>query len=314
MNEKVFYEYENPAEALGFAGVYHVVTRDQELSDGAFRTFVHYLEYAQQSGTAWPAHETIMANRGISMRNLSRHKAELVKRGYIEIKHRSNKTSLIIIKSVTQNERLKSLAEQILHDRKAKSGHATDGMTKSGHATDGMLKNNHVEEQPIEEKPNNNMHVAAAENLQWVDEPKRTELAKLDHVTVEYTETWLEWVEADSFPKWMTNPTGWAISQIEASQHPPKKEDPIPVPELPTPALDPGQKILENLRQLMPQAKHLLTRASVAIQEGHYTLSVPSSDWEWLTNRLNDQLESGFAKAVGYEGLEFESLQVESFT
>ena len=64
--------FRNPVKRKGWAQVYHVLTMDEELSDGAFRLYVLLLKYAQQRGGCWPGRERLARDLGTTTRTIDR--------------------------------------------------------------------------------------------------------------------------------------------------------------------------------------------------------------------------------------------------
>ncbi|MBD3256731.1 MAG: hypothetical protein GF383_16675 [Candidatus Lokiarchaeota archaeon] len=75
--------FRSPVKREGWAQVYHVLTTDENLSDGAFRLYVLLLKYAQQRGGCWPGRERLARELGTTTRTIDRRLAELTERGLI---------------------------------------------------------------------------------------------------------------------------------------------------------------------------------------------------------------------------------------
>jgi DNA-binding MarR family transcriptional regulator len=109
--------FRNPARQVGFAQLYHVATLDPELSDGALRTFLLYLKYAQQKHVCIPGRDRLARERNIGVATLSRHNAELIAAGYITRRRRMNGSSLTIIEDYENIPRLRAIAEREISER-----------------------------------------------------------------------------------------------------------------------------------------------------------------------------------------------------
>ena len=197
--DKQEFQFRNSVEAVGFAMTYHVVTLDPQLSDGALRTYLLYLSYAQQKVTCWPSEQTIATERGKSTGTIQRHNAELENLGYITRQSRGKgKTWLTIIEDVTQIPRLQELAGTRLAardngdaqkcagkesrprknarsngDRRAKM-RAQNGLTaqKCAVEEEQESKNNNLEEEqrPQEQRPPTAVSVSSpAEKIDFAD-------------------------------------------------------------------------------------------------------------------------------------------------
>jgi len=107
-------KFRNPAKQAGFAMLYHVATLDSELSDGALRTFLVYLKYAQQKGSCWPGRAKVAQLRNTTEATITRHNQELEKAGYITRVRRKGTTSITYIEDYEQLPRLDAIAQSIL--------------------------------------------------------------------------------------------------------------------------------------------------------------------------------------------------------
>jgi hypothetical protein len=82
--------------ALGFAQVYHVVTGDASLSDGAFRTYAALLKFARM-GKTWVSRDQLASFRGKTTASISAHLSELQEAGYITRHERGELTAITVI-------------------------------------------------------------------------------------------------------------------------------------------------------------------------------------------------------------------------
>lgn len=111
-------EYESPIEKLGYVVVYHAVTLDERISDGAYRLYNLYHYWAQQKGRAWPSLKTLAEHLNKSKPSVVAYNKELEAAGYIYRSARKSDagdrlSSLVTIRAVAQNTGLKQLAADI---------------------------------------------------------------------------------------------------------------------------------------------------------------------------------------------------------
>lgn len=86
--------FRNPVDALGFGLVHHILTLDQEISDGAYRLYALLLKYARDTAGCWPGRKRLAEDLGKSVPTVERRLAELVKRGLITRQQRLNQTAM----------------------------------------------------------------------------------------------------------------------------------------------------------------------------------------------------------------------------
>jgi predicted transcriptional regulator len=120
MTEDEKLQFENPVQDFGWAMIPHAMTRDPDLSDGAYRTYTHLLEYAQQKKKAWPGIETVAEARGKEERTITRHFLELEKFGYIKRQRRYGKTTMTWIRDAFDLSRLKEIVERTIEQTRDK--------------------------------------------------------------------------------------------------------------------------------------------------------------------------------------------------
>ncbi|MDY7076992.1 MAG: helix-turn-helix domain-containing protein [Chloroflexota bacterium] len=87
---------------LGWAQVYHVLTLDKELSDGAFRLYVLLLKYARQSGGCWPGVERLAQDLGKTKSTIKARLAELAERGLVTRERRFGASSITRMEDLEQ--------------------------------------------------------------------------------------------------------------------------------------------------------------------------------------------------------------------
>lgn len=100
MTEREGLAFRNPVKQDGWAQVYHVLTLDTDLSDGAFRLYVLLLRYARQDAECWPGRDRLAQDLGKSVRSIDYRLEQLVKRGLITREQRQNQTAMTWIEDV----------------------------------------------------------------------------------------------------------------------------------------------------------------------------------------------------------------------
>jgi hypothetical protein len=94
--------FRSPVKQQGWAQVYHALTLDTELSDGAFRLYVLLLKYARQSGSCWPGVERLARDLGKAKSTVKARLAELTRRGLITRGRRLGTSSVTWIEDLEQ--------------------------------------------------------------------------------------------------------------------------------------------------------------------------------------------------------------------
>ncbi len=86
MDEAAKFEirYERWLDAGGWTTVYHLITLDRRISDGAYRLYLLLHRYAQGKACAWPSRETLARDLGVSVATIRRRLEELSEVGLIE--------------------------------------------------------------------------------------------------------------------------------------------------------------------------------------------------------------------------------------
>jgi hypothetical protein len=82
--------------ARGFEQVSRVITEDNDISDGAFRTYVMLLGFARL-GQTWVGRAQLAQRRGVTEKTISAHMVELVAAGYITRQERKELTAITTI-------------------------------------------------------------------------------------------------------------------------------------------------------------------------------------------------------------------------
>jgi len=89
----------------GWAQVYHILTLDKELSDGAFRLYALLLKYARQSGGCWPGVNRLAQDLGKAKSTIKIRLAELTERGLITRERRFGTSSITWIEDLESENR-----------------------------------------------------------------------------------------------------------------------------------------------------------------------------------------------------------------
>lgn len=92
--------FRNPVEQHGFAVVYHVLTLDRNLSDGAFRLYALLLKYAQQKDRAYPGVARLASDLGVSEKTIKNRLAELERARLISRQRRFGSSSITWIEAL----------------------------------------------------------------------------------------------------------------------------------------------------------------------------------------------------------------------
>jgi DNA-binding MarR family transcriptional regulator len=94
--------FRNPIDEFGWAKISHLLTEDNAVSDGAYRTYVLLLKFAQQKRKLWAGVETLAKLRHRNAATISRHLAELQERKLITRKRRLGTSWITVIEDVTK--------------------------------------------------------------------------------------------------------------------------------------------------------------------------------------------------------------------
>lgn len=92
--------FRNTVKQQGWAQVYHVLTLDTELSDGAYRLYSLLLKYARQSDGCWPGVKTLARDMGRAPSTIKARLDELVRRGLIIRERRLGTSSITWIEDL----------------------------------------------------------------------------------------------------------------------------------------------------------------------------------------------------------------------
>ena len=103
----------DPISRVGFAMMEHVVTLDNRIGDGAYRTYALIKKYAMQKPKAWPSGVTLAKLRNRERRTIYKHFAELEDAGYIEREYRPGKQSILWLNNLSTIGSLVEIAQNI---------------------------------------------------------------------------------------------------------------------------------------------------------------------------------------------------------
>lgn len=114
--------FRNPVKGGGWAQLYHAITCDPDISDGAYRLYALYLRYAQQSDSCFPSRKLLADLLNTSEATITRRNSELESAGYItrERQHGNGGRRWISttwIEDVEQHPRLLRIASEIATPR-----------------------------------------------------------------------------------------------------------------------------------------------------------------------------------------------------
>jgi hypothetical protein len=142
--------FRNPVKALGFAQIPHVVTRDQRISDGAYRLYAIYLSYAMQKDACWPNQQTLADHLQVDVRTVRRYNQELVDAGYINRQRRLGAASITWIEDLETNPVCHEIALRILEGRNVPSnGTKMSSRTTQNCPVEGEPEKDNQEEEPV---------------------------------------------------------------------------------------------------------------------------------------------------------------------
>lgn len=100
MKEEI--KHRRPIEREGFAMLYHVLTLDKSLSDGAFRLYALLLKYAQQKDHAYPGLERLAEELDKTRVTISRLMAELVSKKLVSRQRRRGTSSITWLEDLNE--------------------------------------------------------------------------------------------------------------------------------------------------------------------------------------------------------------------
>ncbi len=122
-------EYKNPIRQLGFAMIEHVLTFDETISDGAYRTYAVLVYHCQKKKEMWAGIELLAKERRLSQSEIKSHLKELEDAGLIERKRRMGQSSMTYLQDLPK--KYEEAAEIILKKRPAKDRKLAPGEANS---------------------------------------------------------------------------------------------------------------------------------------------------------------------------------------
>ena len=226
--------FRNPIQRHGFAIVYHVLTLDKTLSDGAFRLYALLLKYAQQKNHAYPGVQRLADDLGTSERTIKSRLAELEQPGLITRQRRFGKSSITWIEDLTEvyANYLDEGAENCPFDQTCEGAEncptATEQMCEGAENCPSNGQNSAPKEQ--EEKNNKNddggldhkqeqaLHTLLALN---VTESVARRLAQT--CDPDMVEGWCEYAQQAGSALW--NPAAFVVAKLRAGDVLPEQRD-----------------------------------------------------------------------------------------
>jgi len=173
------FEHEHPVSQLGFAMIYHVLTTDPNISNGAFRLYAAYLGYAQLGQDTWVSRARIASDLGVSESTVSRWNGELHQLGLVVRALRPNSTALTTVRDPRDMPRYKQAAWDRLERRK-------NAMPKVAKMRPPVSqKCDAEEEEPKKKKDNNNPPPAAAVST-FAEIPTKVEIYEVEKKNAQY--------------------------------------------------------------------------------------------------------------------------------
>jgi len=146
-------KYRNPVKSTGWATVYHAITLDDRISNGAYRLLMLYEMHAQQKEACWPGRERLAKMLKCSEPTISRYNSELENAGYITRQRRMGTSSLTIIEDYEQIPYLQEISKDMLARR------ITDDTTVGSSMIQSSDHTWHVKNEQVQEEQENNEQV-----------------------------------------------------------------------------------------------------------------------------------------------------------
>ena len=208
--------FRNPVKRKGWAQVYHVLTMDEELSDGAFRLYVLLLKYAQQRGGCWPGRERLARDLGTTTRTIDRRLAELIERGLITRVQRVNQTAITWIEDL---ETVYADEGKEVPDKNVEDGEVPDKNVEPMTSTN-LSRKEHEEEQQDMVDGGTTKDKAIKTTVLTAFGVARPVAVRLAHARkLEEIQGWIDYAKR---AKGLHNPIGLVVSRLR---------DGVPVPD-----------------------------------------------------------------------------------
>jgi hypothetical protein len=134
--------FENGIVAQGFAAIYHAITLDGELSDGAYRLYALLLKYAWGNSTTHVSRSRLASDLGTTEKTITRRMSELARLGYIRREQVDSNSWNTIIADVSRISRLDK-SEQA----RAVPGQDSGSQAGQNRAAEEESEQEHVQEQ-----------------------------------------------------------------------------------------------------------------------------------------------------------------------
>jgi GntR family transcriptional regulator len=209
--------FRNTVKQQGWAQVYHVLTLDTELSDGAYRLYALLLKYARQSGGCWPGVKTLARDLGRSPSTIKARLDELVRRGLI-IRERRLGTS-----SITWIEDLETIYGRPENRTFEQPGNRTSEQPEI-QPTAGRKTGRHEEQtgrnmqQGADDDPSSAQSTIESLLTDFgVDSVVATRLAR--NCSVEFVRAWVDHTQSISHK--LSSPQAFLVSRLKLGKPPP---------------------------------------------------------------------------------------------
>lgn len=230
--------FRNPVQQQGFAILYHVLTLDKGLSDGAFRLYALLLKYAQQKDFAYPGVERLAQDLGVSTRTILSRLAELEEHKLITRQRRFGKSGITWIEDLAQAyaERLREGEESCTFEQACEG---EGSCTFEGHEGEEFFTSNVQNSSPKEKEDRRTTRAMdgrkrsnAAAVLSDEQEGVLSRLLEIgmDKVVAEKVVQQHDlgavraWVAEAEAAEGLNNPAGFVLSRLRGGKEPPRSQ------------------------------------------------------------------------------------------
>ena len=227
--------FRNPVQQQGFAILYHVLTLDKGLSDGAFRLYALLLKYAQQKDFAYPGVERLAQDLGVSTRTILSRLAELEEHKLITRQRRFGKSAITWIEDLAQAyaERLHEGEESCTFEQACEG---EGSCTFEGHEGEEFFTSNVQNSSPKEKedrrttramdgRKRSNAAALSTEQISVLDSllaVKGMNRSVAEKLIRRYDLTVIRgWLAEVKRSQSLTNPAGFIVAKLQAGEAPP---------------------------------------------------------------------------------------------
>jgi len=228
--------FRNPIQRHGFAILYHVLTLDKGLSDGAFRLYALLLKYAQQKDFAYPGVERLAQDLGVSTRTILNRLAELEEHKMITRQRRFGKSAITWIEDLAQAyaEHLREGEESCTFEQACEG---EESCTFEGHECAEFFTSNVQNSAPKEEEDRRTTRVMDGRKRSnaaavLTDEQKSVlslllgigmEPAVAERVVRQHDlDAVRGWIVVAEEAESLSNPAGFVLSRLRGGKEPPR--------------------------------------------------------------------------------------------